>query len=76
VDVANQILQAAAEYVRIHRLRAYDAVQLASAVAVRTTLLDQPGPLEFSMISADGDLNSAGRLEGIEVDDPNAYWSV
>lgn len=73
VDVTNQILEAAVEYVRTYRLRAYDAVQLASVVAVRTALLDQLGPLDFALISADVDLNTAARLEGIDVEDPNVH---
>jgi predicted nucleic acid-binding protein len=73
VEVTNQILEAAVGYVRTYRLRAYDAVQLSCAAAVRTALLDQQAPLEFIMISADRDLNAAARLEGIEVQDPNTH---
>ena len=38
VDVTGQILEAAVGNARNHLLRAYDAVQLASAIAVRTAL--------------------------------------
>jgi predicted nucleic acid-binding protein len=73
VDVTNQILEAAVGYVRTYRLRAYDAVQLASSAAVRTALLDQQAPVNFAMISADRDLNVAALLEGIAVEDPNTH---
>jgi len=74
VDVAGQILQAAVDNARHHSLRAYDAVQLASAIAVRTALLVTQGNLpDFTLISADHSLNDAARLEGLQVEDPNVH---
>lgn len=57
---------------RKHRLRAYDAVQL--AVALDLHLLHQKagfGPMTF--ISADGKLNEAATAEGLVVENPNLH---
>jgi predicted nucleic acid-binding protein len=74
VDVTAQILEAAVGNARNHSLRAYDAVQLASAIAVRTALLGTRGNVpDFTLVSADYSLNDAARLEGLQVEDPNIY---
>lgn len=74
VDVTSQILEAAVANARHHSLRAYDAVQLASAIAVRTEILTtQSGPLEFTLVSADIALNESARLERLRVEDPNDH---
>jgi uncharacterized protein len=74
VDVTSQILEAAVGNARNHSLRAYDAVQLASATAVRTTLLAMQGKtVDFTLVSADDALNDAARLEGLQVEDPNLH---
>lgn len=72
IDVTNEILEVAFQNARNHSLRAYDAVQLASAIAARTALLvTQDTPSEFTLVSADNPLNEAARLEGLQVEDPN-----
>lgn len=48
-------------------LRAYDAVQLASALEIHRL---EPS---LMLISADRELNTAAMAEGIAVDDPNAH---
>jgi uncharacterized protein len=74
VDITSQILEAAVRNARNHSLRAYDAVQLASAVAVSTALLArQNQPIQLTLVSADSALNHAARLEGLQVENPNAY---
>ena len=74
VDVTGQILEAAVSNARNHSLRAYDAVQLASALAVRTALLVTQGNLpDFTLVSADNALNDAARVEGLRVEDPNIH---
>ncbi len=74
VDVTGQILEAAVSNARNYSLRAYDAVQLASAIAVRTALLVAQGNvLDFTLVSADNALNDAAGLEGLRVEDPNVY---
>lgn len=74
VGVTNQVLQAAVGNARSRSLRAYDAVQLASATAVRNTLfVTQSDPLDFTLVSADNSLNDAARLDGVQVQDPNTH---
>lgn len=62
VTQANALVQA-------HPLRAYDALHLAYALAVRSTLLQYglPAPL---FIAADDALLAAARAEGFAVDNP------
>jgi len=72
--VTNQILESALLYARNHSLRAYDAVQLASAMAVRDALLIiQGNAINFTLVSADNALNEAARREGLQVEDPNLH---
>ena len=55
-----------------HPLRAYDAVQLASALIVNRALqAAHLAPLIF--LSADGHLNTAATAEGLAVDNPNFH---
>ena len=55
-----------------HRLRAYDAVQLAAALDVyRDWSANRFGAFVF--VSADKDLNAAATTEGLTVDDPNSH---
>ena len=74
VEITSQILEAAVENARNHSLRAYDAVQLASAIAVRTVLLATQGnAIDFTLVSADQALNDAARQERLQVEDPNFH---
>lgn len=74
VNVTTQILKAAVVNARNHSVRAYDAVQLASAITVRDTLLVTKGnSINFTLVSADNSLNDAARLDGVPVQDPNTY---
>ena len=55
-----------------HRLRAYDAVQLAAALDVyRDWSANRLGTFVF--VSADRDLNAAAIAEGLTVEDPNLH---
>ncbi len=55
-----------------HRLRAYDAVQLAAALDVyRDWSANRLGAFVF--VSADRDLNTAATAEGLTVEDPNSH---
>ncbi len=55
-----------------HRLRAYDAVQLAAALDVyRDWSANRLGAFVF--VSADRDLNKAATAEGLTVEDPNSH---
>jgi uncharacterized protein len=66
------IVRLARELLDRHPLRAYDAVQLASAlIANRALLAAQLAPLMF--LSADERLNAAAKAEGLPVDNPNTH---
>jgi uncharacterized protein len=57
---------------RKHRLRAYDAVQLAVILEIRR--LHQAAGLErVTLVSADRELNAAAKAEGLDVEDPNLH---
>lgn len=72
IELTPAHFDAATVAARKHRLRAYDAVQLAVALGVRrfhqSTRLD---PVTF--VSADRELNAAAITEGLPVEDPNAH---
>lgn len=55
-----------------HRLRGYDAVQLAVALDAQATLLAAGLPA-LTLVSADDDLNAAARAEGLAAENLNAY---
>ena len=63
------IMPQAAELVWRHRIKASDAVQLATALYARTML---PGWSEFYFVGSDGRQNSASIAEGLAVIDPAA----
>jgi uncharacterized protein len=72
IDVAPNILAQAMAFAKIHRLRAYDAIHLASAAEYqRRRRAFNLRPLVF--LSADQMLNQAALAEGLLVDDPNRY---
>ena len=55
-----------------HRLRAYDAVQLAAALDIhKDWSANRLGAFVF--VSADRNLNKAAATEGLSVDDPNLH---
>jgi len=55
-----------------HRLRGYDAVQLATALTVNE-ILAAAGLSPFVFVSADNDLMVAARAEGLETDSPGVH---
>jgi len=65
IDTAMQLTQR-------HRLRGYDAVQLAAALDASraATAAGLPG---LTFVSADSDLNAAASAEGLQADDPNQH---
>jgi predicted nucleic acid-binding protein len=72
VAVTAPIIQRAEDLLDIHPLRAYDAIQLASALAARTRLTEAAlAPLVF--VSADVQLLAAATAEGLTVDNPNTH---
>ena len=70
---ANQrILDRAVDLTQRHRLRGYDAVQLATALAVEVSLRAARLP-GLTFVAADIDLVAAARAEGLSADDPNLH---
>ena len=51
-----------------HGLRAYDAVQLATAIELHKQWLD--AGVSVVLVSADQELNAAATAEGLAVEDP------
>jgi len=72
VELYSNLVLLARDLLDHHRLRAYDAVQLASAIAVLRALIaaDLP-PLVF--VSADDPLNAVASAAGLMVDNPNLH---
>lgn len=63
------VVDEAIRLAEMHKLRGYDAIQLASALLIEARLTAQGvGPL--TLISADNELNQAAQAEGILTDDP------
>ncbi len=72
VEMSATLLQSARILAETHALRGYDAVQLATALAVNTERISLRLP-KLTLISADLELNAAAQLEGLTVDNPNAH---
>ncbi len=76
LDVAAIVATQACAISEAHALRGYDAVQLASAVHIYNRLLSlgaNPSQISFTFISSDNELNSAGQIEGLTIENPNNY---
>lgn len=76
LDVAAIVATQACAIAEAHALRGYDAVQLASAVHIYNRLLSlgtNPAQVSFTFISSDRELNSAGQIEGLTIENPNNY---
>lgn len=72
LDVMPITIEMARQFAQKHPLRAYDAMQLATAWLVNQTLIKaKKAPLLF--ISADDRLNSVAKTESLEVDNPNHH---
>lgn len=72
IELTPAIFAEAMLLARKHRLRAYDAVQLAVALDLNERRRDAGfGPI--TLLSADQPLNAAATAEGMTVDDPNAH---
>lgn len=67
IALNSAIVSRAVALTQQYRLRGYDAVQLATALAVATVLPD------LTLITADDDLLSAARAEGLAAENPNAH---
>lgn len=72
IALQTPVLQRAEDLLEAHPLRAYDAVQLASALESNSRLVAAGlPPLVF--VSADNRLLTVASAEGLTTDDPNAH---
>jgi uncharacterized protein len=69
IDLTPTLFDEAMRLANRHALRAYDAVQLAAALAIRRERQDA-GFAPVTLTSADQALNDAATAEGLTVDDP------
>lgn len=72
IEFTATLADSAMQLAEKHVLRGYDAVQLASAIALNMQLLTINLPA-IIFVTADNALNSAAILEGLTVDNPNNY---
>jgi predicted nucleic acid-binding protein len=72
VEVTADLADRAMTLAQHHGPRGYDAVQLAAALELHTVrnLMRLPS---LTIVSADGDLNTAAQAERVIADDPNAH---
>jgi hypothetical protein len=72
IGVTLALIERAIELTGKHRLRGYDAVQLAAAIELPERWLDLGSPSPI-FVSADNNLNRAAKAEGFIVENPNDY---
>jgi len=72
VALTRQIIQRAEDLLETYSLRAYDSIQLASALDSNTRLLASGLP-PLTFLSADIRLITVAISEGLTTDDPNAH---
>ena len=73
IDVDQTLIETATELVMQHPLRAYDSVQLASALRFQSTTLVSVPNTQLVFVSADNRLLDIAQSEGLATDDPNNY---
>lgn len=72
IEIDNNLIQRAGELVLQYPLRAYDAVQLASALQVRSLLASLPD-IQLIFVSADDRLLNIAQTESLLIENPNNY---
>lgn len=72
VDVTATVLDTARKLVQQYPLKAYDAVQLASAL-LTNAVLQAAGLSPLTLLAADRQLLNAASLEGLTIDDPHLH---
>ena len=72
VELDYPVINAAGRLVQRHPLRAYDSVQLASALSLNPTF-SRIAPDAFVFISADKRLTDLAQAEGLQTDNPNHH---
>jgi uncharacterized protein len=71
-ELSRTVVNTAIPLTARHRLRGYDAVQLATALVANTTVLAVGGDA-LVFVSADASLLTAAQSEGLEVDNPLSH---
>lgn len=72
VALTDSMIEEASTLAQQHGLRAYDAVQLATARET-SRVTSQLEPTQLILVSADLDLNAAAGVEGLQIEDPNTH---
>ncbi len=72
LPVTPELIEAAMNLAELHRLRGYDATQLAAVVDFQAQMTAD-GVGQLTLISTDNELNQAAQAEGLLTDDPNQY---
>lgn len=72
VELTPPLIQRAEDLLDKHPLRAYDSIQLASAL-IANNRLTEAGLMPLLFVSADTRLLTAATAEGLTFDDPNAH---
>ena len=72
LPVDRAVLDRAVELTQDHRLRGYDAVQLACAL-VASDVMNANGLPPLTFVASDGNLLTAAAAEGLPVDDPLSH---
>jgi predicted nucleic acid-binding protein len=72
ISVSRLIVDLAVRLTQDHKLRGYDAVQLASALVTNQTFT-AAGLSSLTFIAADSDLLTAAQAEGLSIDNPNLH---
>lgn len=72
IAIDEAVLGRAVALTQTHRLRGYDAVQLAAAVIVYAQY-EAAGLPGFTLLAADDAINVAARNEGLIAENPNAH---
>jgi hypothetical protein len=72
ISIDDSVIESAALLARLHALRSYDAVQLASALSVQRERRKYYLP-SITFVSADEELNKIAQIEGLPVDNPNDH---
>ncbi len=70
--VSDSVISTAVKLAKNHKLRGYDAVQLAISLEIETELI-QNGLSSLIFVSADNELNTAAKIEGLKVENPNNH---
>jgi predicted nucleic acid-binding protein len=72
IDLTGQIVQRAEDLLEHYSLRAYDSIQLASAVVSNARFV-AAGLSPLTFVSADNRLLAVASAEGLATDDPNVH---